>query len=68
MLEAFVILGGVVIVLLVVGLVVDSKDVGRKAKSIAGGNGHGRAGRNQVGPGRQTGDQGGYLFISRPWS
>lgn len=56
MLEAFVILGGVVIVLLAVGLIVVSKDVGRKA------------GRDTARPGQHTGAQRGYLFLNQPWS
>ncbi|WP_409179886.1 hypothetical protein F9C11_25565 [Amycolatopsis sp. VS8301801F10] len=56
MLEAFVILGGIVIVLLAAGLVVASKDVGRK-------------GRPDVADARrQAGAQRGYVFLSQPWS
>ncbi|WP_328609388.1 hypothetical protein OG943_09745 [Amycolatopsis sp. NBC_00345] len=64
MLEAFVILGGIVIVLLVVGLIVGSKDVGRRGQPIAGGNGLGQAGRDKTDPRREAG----YLFFSQPWS
>ncbi|MGV9295939.1 MULTISPECIES: hypothetical protein [Amycolatopsis] len=56
MLEAFVILGGVVIVLLAVGLVVVSKDAGRKAS------------RDTARPEQRTGAQRGYLFLDQPWS
>lgn len=68
MVGAFVILGGIVIIVLVAGLVVDSKDIGRKRQPIAGEHGLGRARRGQVHSSRQVGDQGGYLFISQPWS
>ena len=68
MLEVFVILGGIVIVLLVVGLIVGSKDLGRRGQSITGGSGPGQAGRGKTDPRRPTGEQGGYLFFSQPWS
>lgn len=65
MLEAFVIVGGIVVVLLAVGLVVDSKDIGRKTQPSARRGVRGRARRGNV---RQVGEQGGYLFINQPWS
>ncbi|WP_406633265.1 hypothetical protein [Amycolatopsis sp. WGS_07] len=60
MVEALVILGGAVIVLLAVGLIVASKDVGRKGQP----DGFGRAKQDA----RRPRQQAGYLFISQPWS
>ncbi|MFD2470655.1 hypothetical protein [Amycolatopsis silviterrae] len=68
MVEAFVILGGVVIVLLAVGLVVASRDVGRKGQPDATGRGFSQARRDARRPGQRAGSQRGYLFISQPWS
>ncbi|WP_116200173.1 hypothetical protein [Amycolatopsis circi] len=68
MLEAFVILGGIVIVLLAAGLIVDSKDLGRKGKPNPAGRGHRQARRDAVRRSRQSGAQRGYLFLSQPWS
>lgn len=52
MLAAFVILGGIVIVLLAAGLVAASKDIGRKGDAV----------RPETRPER------GYLYFSQPWS
>ncbi|UKD56970.1 hypothetical protein L3Q65_09685 [Amycolatopsis sp. FU40] len=61
MLEAFVILGGVVIVLLAAGLIAAAKDVGRKGQPTA-------ARRGKRGAVRPGGAQRGYVFFSQPWS
>ncbi|GAA4551202.1 hypothetical protein [Amycolatopsis samaneae] len=62
MLEAFVILGIIVVVLLAIAVIVDFKDRNRRGRPLTRGANLGQARRGDLNPQEQVPDQGGYLF------